>query len=304
MAGLEARLTISGKDATGDAFASIKKKIDQVARTADTASRVSGNPATKVDAVANSFGNVGRAVEQAEGRINSMSRALHGVGRTVQDLGAMMATALGYKAMQAIEGGIKATATYEDALVHLKYAVNAKPEELKEAEKGGIELPKKYANITSKDVVETYSELIGALQHREEVGPNLEPAIAFKSAMQTAGKDAGPESMRNILKAADLLNQTTDPQKFQAYLDAILRVKQIEGTLLTTDQVRDFARRAGAARAQLSARFQLRRRSLLALKVAAAKALPCRKFQTFFRQGARKPPCGGQVPLEIWAAYT
>jgi hypothetical protein len=79
--------------------------------------------------------------------------------------------------------------------------------------------------------------------------------MAFKSAMQTAGKDSGPESMRNILKAADLLNQTTDPKKFQDYLDAILRVKQTEGSLLTTDQIRDFARRAGAARFQLSSRF-------------------------------------------------
>jgi hypothetical protein len=45
--------------------------------------------------------------------------------------------ALGYKALRGIEEGIKAAATYEDALAHLRYAVNAKPEELKEAEKGG-----------------------------------------------------------------------------------------------------------------------------------------------------------------------
>src|SRR5262245_6657185 len=112
---LSAKLIIEGQDATGSAFKAVEQKIDKIAKAADSASRVSktvGNISSKVDAAANAFGTVSLAVERAEHRVNSLSRALHGVGQTVQDVGAMMGAALGYKAIQAIEGSIKAAAHY------------------------------------------------------------------------------------------------------------------------------------------------------------------------------------------------
>ncbi len=252
MAILEAKLVISGSDQTSPAFKAITAKIDGIAKSADSASRVAARIAS---ATADSFGSVSIAVDKVENRLGAVSRAMRGIANAAKLAGSAITTALAFEAVHAIDRGVKSMMAYQGALAHMKYGVNATEAEYALSQKASIELPQKYPNVSPEQIVGIHSELIGAFQHREEVAPSLEPAVAFRSHLAASGHAVDDETFGNILKSADLLNKTANPEKLKAYFDAVLRAIQIQGKLLDPSELRDFASRAGSARFMLSDRF-------------------------------------------------
>jgi hypothetical protein len=104
MATLEARLVISGQDATSPAFKAIAAKIDGIAKSADSASRVAARIGS---ATADSFGSVSIAIDKIENRLGAVSRAMRGIANAAKLAGSAITTALAFEAVHAIDRGVK-----------------------------------------------------------------------------------------------------------------------------------------------------------------------------------------------------
>jgi hypothetical protein len=263
---LEAKLVIGGQDATGPAFKEIESKINKLASTANSVSRVSSaisgigmkvnEAALGVDNLARSFGTISMEVARAERQVGSFGKALHGLGGIAKSVGGIVAMSLGFKALTDLDKGIKASANYAGELAHLKYALQLKPNELAFAEKAAVELPAKYTNQSSADILKSYGELRAAVTHPSEVPQLFEPAIAWKSALETEGKEVSPEDFRASVKALEIAGYSDSPERFNAFSSqGLVKGRQVEGSLMTPENVLEFMRNAGSAARAFSPRF-------------------------------------------------
>jgi hypothetical protein len=251
----------------GPAFKEIEKKINSIATAANSVSKVSSaisglgmkvnKAATGVDKMARSFGTISMELSRAERQVGSFGKALHGLGGVAKGLGGIVATSLGFEALTDLTRGIKAAAESQSRDAHLQFGVNATAEELAFARKAATELPAKYSNQSSAGVLQTYGELLAALTNRNEANSLLDSAIKTKSALETEGHEIDPEDNRKIIRAAEITGRTSDPKKFDAFGEGIVRARQMEGNLVTASDVYQFAQNAGSAARAMSDRFLL-----------------------------------------------
>lgn len=264
----QSRLLIGAQDGTGPVFKEIEKKLADVSKVARNMSVLGGTGWTTMSRdmsvlggkwkdVANSVGLVSMEVSRAERHVGMLGRTMQGLGGIARATGGIIATSLGIGAFTELEKAVKASAAYQGAHAHLKYAVNATPEELAFAEKSAIELPKKFTNQSAEGVVQTFSEMLATLQNRSEAIDLLESAISTKSALETEGKVIDPEDNRRMLKAAEIANRTRNPEEFDKFGEGIVRARQMEGNLVTSSDILQFAQNAGSAVRAMSDRFLL-----------------------------------------------
>ncbi len=260
---LEAKLVISGTDATGPAFKEIESKISKLAATANTVSKVSSaisgvgrqvnEAATGVDSMARSFGTVSLQISKVERQVGVLGRAMNGLGSIAKSTGALVGGALAFKGIDEAIKGVKSAGSAAHERAKLATALNVSPSDLANVDKAASVLPSKYHGITPGDVYSSYAEGRSVYAHPGDALENLETIVRTKAALRNLGQDES--SVKFAVKASEDLGRANDPARNREFLDAFVRSQEVSAGTSSPEDVFEFAKMAKTAALQLSDRF-------------------------------------------------
>ena len=115
------------------------------------------------------------------------------------------------------------------------------------------EIAEKYPNLTQAEALKTYIELRGNAANqngtinREIARRNLLAVSRAQTAALALGTEITPEDAQNLLKAVEGSGRAGDPTAIGKMFDAYIRAKQVFGTAISSDKVRDYVQNAKAA---------------------------------------------------------
>jgi hypothetical protein len=172
-----------------------------------------------------------------------------------------MAAALGVSAAVATLAGasktaIEAGAAEQHELVTMQ-AAGIPAAEIAAAKQQTIDLLAKYTNIQMSDALRVYKELRSVLLTADETPRLLPDVLRTKSALDAldpTGKSS--EGLGFAVKGAEVLGLTQDPERFKAYMDAMVRAQQVMGATVTPEAMYEIAKYEKSSGVGLSDRFK------------------------------------------------
>ena len=154
------------------------------------------------------------------------------------------------------EGGAKALEAGA-SLEQLKFRVGAvsgaDKTEAPFAEALAAEVAKKYPAITQAKALDTYLELRGNAANQngtinqETARRNLMTVSQAQTAALAIGTEITPEDAQNLLKAVEGSGRAGDPTAVGKMFDAYIRAKQVFGSAINSEKVRDYVQNAKGA---------------------------------------------------------
>lgn len=285
MAVLESRLTITAIDETGKAFGEIQKRIASLEKSAVEVERVFANLgrvtneaslfsslAQREDmnaAIANmeklialteraagaqkGLANAARSVSgalrgESGGSHGGRARGGHG-GGVVGALTLIGAPTGGHAVLKAVENA----AELEQARFRIRELSRKDPREAALADRLADEVSGKYPGITRAKALDTYSELrANAVDLNGRIDPvvarrNLMAAATAQNAALALGFEMTPVDMQNLLKGVEGSGRAGDPKAVEKITDAYIRAKQVFGSAIASDMIRDYTANAKSA---------------------------------------------------------
>jgi hypothetical protein len=172
------------------------------------------------------------------------------VGGAVLGGGALPAMAAGYAAWK----GLEASATREQNQLKISGVAGANAAtESPFADSLAADVAEKYPAITQAKALDTYLELRGnslnqnGSINQETARRNLMTVSKGQTAALVLGADFTPEDAQNLIKSVEGTGRANDPAALGKMVDRYIRAKQVFGTAITTDKIRDFVQNAKTA---------------------------------------------------------
>ncbi len=196
------------------------------------------------------------AMEQQAQRAQSVgARVRRGLGEAL----GIMSPFMGYGMLRATKAGVTAGAHLQSAKIGLTIA-GVPASDLVRASGIAGNLTTKYTNLSRVDILERYKEMRSVLLHPEEaitMLPVIARANAVLKGMEGSGKiaEGSTKGLGFAVKGAEVLGLAQDPKRFENYINAFLKAKQVNGDLITPEQIYDFATNVKSSGATLSDRF-------------------------------------------------
>jgi hypothetical protein len=151
------------------------------------------------------------------------------------------------------EAGIKAIdvgASLEQLKVRVREVSGGDKAESSFAEALAAEVAQKYPIITQAKALDTYLELrpnAGNPINQETARRNLMTVSQAQTAAAVIGTEITPEDAQNLLKAVEGSGRAGDPTAVGKMFDSYLKAKQVFGSAISTDKIRDYVQNAKSA---------------------------------------------------------
>ena len=238
----------SGQRALGEATeATTRVMIAQGAKAAEIAGQIVRAQEKTVTGAKRAKGEAGLGVRAGEGAAV--------VGGSMGGIAGML---VGGEVIHAGVESLKASADLEQLKVKVRGASGGNEAEQAFAEKLAAEVAAKYPVITQAKALDTYLELRNQALIE---GGKLDEAKARRNLMATSraqvaavatGVELTPEDAQSLVKVVEGTGQANDPQAVSKVLDLYIRGKQVFGSALTAEKMRDFVQNAKAAAISMS----------------------------------------------------
>lgn len=180
-----------------------------------------------------------------------MRRAMAGAGRAAGNA-AMLA---GPGLLHGTKDAAKAGAEIQSEIVKMR-AAGIPESDIAHAREAASGLTSKYTNVKASDALERFKELRSIVLHPDEAHELLPTAVQANSALNAMDKsgEAG-RGLAFAFKGAEILGRAQDPEKFKAYMDAVIRARQVMGETVTAEGIYENAKYMRSSGAQLSDRY-------------------------------------------------
>ena len=173
------------------------------------------------------------------------------VGGAVLGGGALPAMAAGYAAWK----GLEASATREQNQLKISSAAGANAAvESPFADSLAADVAEKYPAITQAKALDTYLELRSNSLNQNDgsinqatARRNMMTVAQGQTAAMVLGQEFTPEDAQNLIKSVEGTGRANDPAALGKMVDRYIRAKQVFGTAITTDKIRDFVQNAKTA---------------------------------------------------------
>ena len=204
----------------------------------------------------------GAEAEKIGGQIvAAQKRATAAANRRKEEGGGALSTAgtgiigmvAGLGLVRSVEDAAKDAASLEEMRTRVKGVSGGNAGETAFAEQLAREIAAKYPAITEAKALDTYLELrANAMTQTGQLDEararrNLFAASQAQVAGAALGFEVTPRDTQNLMKAVEGTGQANDPAAVEKVLDLFIKGKQIFGSALTSDMMRDFVQTAKAA---------------------------------------------------------
>ena len=189
-------------------------------------------------------------------------RAAEGAAVVGGSVGGIAGLMIGGEAIHAGIEALKAGATLEQMKVRVEALAPDNPQQAQFAEKLAQEVSAKYPVITQEKALDTFVEMYANSTSLDKNGKStLDEAKARRNMMvasqlQVAGAaldiPVEPHDVQNLIKAMEGTGQADDPNAVKKITDLYFRSKQVFGSALNSDMIRDLVANAKAANFSLS----------------------------------------------------
>jgi hypothetical protein len=187
-------------------------------------------------------------------------RVAEGAAVVGGSMGGIAGMIVGGEVIHAGVEALKAGATLEQMKVRVGALAPDNPQQAQFAEKLAQEVSAKFPAITQEKALDTFVELYA---NSTDQNGKLDEAKARRNMMvasqlQVAGAALNipvePHDVQNLVKAMEGTGQANDPNAVKKITDLYFRSKQVFGSALTSDMVRDLVANAKAANFSLDDR--------------------------------------------------
>ncbi len=242
--GPQVTATVTAVDHASDTLKRIAELARSVAKELDKGG--SGALKSQLD-LAN-----GGARQHAES-VHAITRAYQAAASAAKQLAGMAAV----KASFAIEHGavaaVKAGAHLQHEEINLR-AAGVPQADIEAYKRQIVDLQRTIPGVSIEGGLELAKELRGVLLDVKEVPHILPSVMKARAAIEAGGGDAS--GLGQLVKAGELLGYAQDPEKFQRYLDALVRGQQVIGKLINPEGLFELAKYEKSSGRNLSERFQ------------------------------------------------
>jgi hypothetical protein len=209
--------------------------------SADEMAAVQGRLARSVSQANRALALQGEEAVRASGKIKRARESSGGLG----GIGTLF---VGGAAYEAVKKTAEASADLEQAKFKVRSVSHTDPTEAPFAEGLAEELAQKYPNLTQQKLLDTYLELRGpGGTNKETARRNLMTVAQGQTAALALGQELTPEDAQNLLKSVEGTGRANDPAALGKMVDRYIRAKQVFGSAITTDKIRDFVQNAKTA---------------------------------------------------------
>ncbi len=173
------------------------------------------------------------------------------ISRAIESTGANFVAGIG--AERAAKTIIHQAADVEQLRFRLRELSLNDPSEAILADKIASETAAKYPGISLNKALDTYIETrANSVDHQGKVDPtvarrNMAAASRAQNAALALGVEMTPTDMQNLLKGVENSGRADDPKAVEKITDAYLRAKQVFGSAIASQMVRDYTANAKAA---------------------------------------------------------
>src|SRR6202453_1086780 len=157
---------------------------------------------------------------------------------------------------EVYEGGkkaLEASASLEQQKLRVREVSGGDKTESSFAEQLAAEVAAKYPAITQEKALDTYLELRGNAANQngtinqETARRNLMTVSQAQTAAVAIGTEITPEDAQNLLKAVEGSGRAGDPTAVGKMFDSYIRAKQVFGSAIDSEKVRDYVQNAKGA---------------------------------------------------------
>jgi hypothetical protein len=180
-----------------------------------------------------------------------------GLGGIGTGLTAVAAGAAGvlipFETYEGAKKALEASADLEQLKVRVREVSGGDKTETAFAEALAAEVAAKYPAITQAKALDTYLELRpnaanqnGSI-NQETARRNMMAVSQAQTAAAVVGTEITPEDAQNLLKAVEGSGRAGDPTAVGKMFDSYIRAKQVFGSAISTDKIRDYVQNAKSA---------------------------------------------------------
>jgi hypothetical protein len=202
-----------------------------------------------------------RQAEEAATSARKVTRSREGKSGGLGGIGAgLTAVAAGAAGVlipfEVYEGGkkaLEASASLEQQKLRVREVSGGDKTESSFAEALAAEVAQKYPAITQEKALDTYLELRGNAANQngsinqETARRNLMTVSQAQTAAVAIGTEITPEDAQNLLKAVEGSGRAGDPTAVGKMFDSYIRAKQVFGSAIDSEKVRDYVQNAKGA---------------------------------------------------------
>ncbi|MCE1237067.1 MAG: hypothetical protein LWW93_12010 [Hyphomicrobiales bacterium] len=183
----------------------------------------------------------------------------------------MLAPFAGPAIVRETASALGAGATYEQRLAQMR-AAGMNSSEIAAAKLQADELTKRYPALRKEEVLELSKEARSVIQERHEAAAATEIMAQARAAMLATGDTTGAEGVRFYVKGAETLGRAKNAEEFRAYVDAMVKARQVMGGTITPEEQREIATYSRNAGMRLSDRFLFTTANSLAQEIGGSQA--------------------------------
>jgi hypothetical protein len=222
--------------------------------SAEEMAAVQGRLARETSAATRAMAVQGDEASRASRKIKSARESVPkgaGVGGMMGAGVAAMAGVLApFAAYEGAKKTLEASADLEQLKVRVREVSGGDKTEPSFAEALAAEVAQKYPAITQAKALDTYLELrpnAGNPVNQETARRNLMTVSQAQTAAAVIGTEITPEDAQNLLKAVEGSGRAGDPTAVGKMFDSYIRAKQVFGSAISTDKIRDYVQNAKSA---------------------------------------------------------
>jgi hypothetical protein len=256
---------IAGIDRAAKSLAEERAAADALARamslgvgSAEEMAAVQGRLARETSAATRAMAAQGAEAAHTSRKIKSARESVpKGGGFGGMGMGAGVAAMAGVLVpFEAYEGGkkaLEASADLEQLKLRVREVSGGDKTESSFAEQLAADVAQKYPAISQAKALDTYLELRGNAANQngginqETARRNLMTVSQAQTAAVAIGTEITPEDAQNLLKAVEGSGRAGDPTAVGKMFDSYIRAKQVFGSAIDSDKIRDYVQNAKSA---------------------------------------------------------